>query len=62
MKIRTVNQSKHPLPEYETIHSTGIDLRAELLSPVLLKPMEMAGISTVLFVENPEGFGHTGTK
>ena len=56
MKIRIVNQSKHPLPAYETIHAAGMDIRAELSLPVLLKPMERALIPTGLFVEIPEGY------
>jgi len=56
MNIRIVNQSKHPLPAYETIHSAGMDIRAELSVPVLLRPMERALIPTGLFVEIPEGY------
>ncbi len=55
MKIRIVNNSKHPLPAYETIHSAGMDLRANLDKPVKLKPLERALISTGLFIELPEG-------
>jgi dUTP pyrophosphatase len=55
MNIRIVNQSKHPLPAYETSLSAGMDLRASLNGDVLLKPLERALIPTGLFVEIPEG-------
>lgn len=56
MKIRIVNRSRHPLPAYETIHAAGMDLRAELDAPVVLKPMERALIPTGLYVEIPVGY------
>jgi dUTP pyrophosphatase len=55
MKIRIVNQSKHQLPAYETMFSAGMDLRANLEEPVLLKSLERALIPTGLFIELPEG-------
>src|ERR1700709_249970 len=56
MNIRIINRSKNNLPAYETIHSAGMDLRADLESPVLLKPMERKLVPTGLFIELPEGF------
>lgn len=56
MKIHIVNQSKHPLPGYETSASAGMDLRANLESKVCLKPLERALIPTGLFIELPIGF------
>jgi dUTP pyrophosphatase len=56
MKIRVVNQSKHPLPSYATKASAGMDLRAELSEPITLKPLERALVPTGLFIELPEGF------
>ncbi|NQT77867.1 MAG: dUTP diphosphatase [Bacteroidetes bacterium] len=56
MKIRIVNQSKHPLPHYETALSAGMDLRANLDEPVLLKSLERALIPTGMFIELPIGF------
>lgn len=56
MKIRIVSHSRHTLPSYETGASAGMDLRASLDAPVLLKPMERALIPTGLFVEIPEGY------
>ncbi len=56
MQINIVNQSHHPLPAYETIASAGMDLRAFLSEPVLLKPLQRALIPTGLFIALPEGF------
>jgi dUTP pyrophosphatase len=56
MKVRIVNRSKNPLPQYETASSAGMDLRADLLSPVILQPMERTLIPTGLYMELPEGY------
>jgi dUTP pyrophosphatase len=56
MNIKIVNHSKHPLPKYETEASAGMDLRANLDTPVLLKPLQRSLISTGLFVEIPVGY------
>jgi len=56
MKIKIVNQSKHPLPNYETKASAGIDLKANLDEPIILKPFERSLIPTGLFIELPVGF------
>ena len=56
MKIKIVNKSKHSLPAYETVHSAGMDLRANLDEPVRLGPLERSLIPTGLFIELPEGY------
>jgi len=56
MNIRIINRSKNTLPAYETIHSAGMDLRADLESAVLLGPMERKLIPTGLHIELPEGY------
>jgi dUTP pyrophosphatase len=56
MKIRIVNRSRHALPAYETFASAGMDLRANLLQEIVLKPMARAIIPTGLFIELPVGF------
>jgi dUTP pyrophosphatase len=56
MKINIVNQSKHPLPEYATPLSAGMDLRANIEEPVVMKPLERKLIPTGLFIELPEGY------
>lgn len=55
MIVKIVNKSKHKLPEYETEHSAGMDLRADLSEPVLLRPMQRALVPTGLFIELPVG-------
>ena len=56
LQVKIVNKSRHPLPTYATDLSAGMDLRAELLSPVELKPLERALIPTGLFIELPPHF------
>jgi dUTP pyrophosphatase len=56
MKIKVVNKSKHPLPEYATEFSAGLDLRANIDSPIELKPLERQLIPTGLFIELHKGF------
>ena len=56
LKIKIINQSQHPLPEYATEHAAGMDLRANLTESIILKPLERALVSTGLFMELPVGF------
>ncbi|MBC5775643.1 dUTP diphosphatase [Pontibacter sp. KCTC 32443] len=55
LPVNVINQSKHVLPHYQTEHSAGMDLRANLDAPVTLKPLQRALIPTGLFIELPEG-------
>ena len=55
MKIKLVNKSHHPLPQYETQASAGVDLRAFVPNSIVLKPMERALIPTGLYLELPIG-------
>lgn len=56
MKIRIVNKSKHELPQYATPLSAGLDLRANIDSPVILGPMERCLVPTGLFMALPAGY------
>ena len=56
MKVKIVNCSTNPLPEYSTNNSAGMDLRANLGQAVTLKPLERRLIPTGLYIELPEGF------
>lgn len=56
MIVKIVNQSNNPLPEYSTIHSAGMDIRANLSEPVILKPLERVLVPTGLFIELPVGY------
>ncbi len=55
MNIKIINKSTHSLPEYETIASAGMDLRANIEEAVTLKPLERTIIKTGLFIELPIG-------
>ncbi len=56
MVVKVINRSKHPLPEYKTAGSAGVDVCANLDKPVRLKPLERALIPTGLYVEIPDGY------
>lgn len=56
MKVKIVNRSRHPLPEYATASSAGLDIRADLDAPVVLNPLERKLIPTGLFIELPAGY------
>ncbi len=56
MQIRIINKSNHALPNYETMASAGMDLRANILEPIILKPLERTIVKTGLFIELPVGF------
>ncbi|MBS1599336.1 MAG: dUTP diphosphatase [Bacteroidetes bacterium] len=56
MKVKVINQSGNPLPSYATEGSAGMDIRANLGSPIVLKPLERKLIPTGLFIELPEGY------
>jgi dUTP pyrophosphatase len=56
MQIKIINTSNHDLPNYETIASAGMDLRASLSEPRTLKPLERSIVGTGLFIELPIGF------
>ncbi len=55
MKVRIVNTGRHQMPSYATADSAGMDLRANLGSPVTLAPGERRLISTGLYLELPQG-------
>lgn len=56
MKVKIVNTSDNPLPQYETSGSAGVDLRAQLQEPVMLKPLQRALIPTGLYLELPDSY------
>ncbi|MCK0192610.1 dUTP diphosphatase [Arenibacter sp. F20364] len=56
MTIKIINKSVHPLPNYETLASAGMDLRANLTESIVLQPMERTIVKTGLFLELPIGF------
>lgn len=56
MQIKIINKSKHELPSYSTPAAAGMDLRANLTEPFVLKPLERTLVPTGLFLEIPIGF------
>jgi len=56
MKVNIINHSKHDLPSYATEYSAGLDLRANIDSPIELKPFERHLIPTGLFIELHKGY------
>ena len=56
IKIKIINHSKNPLPQYQTEHSAGVDLSANIDEEVEIKPLERKIIGTGLFIEIPEGY------
>ena len=56
IKIKIINQSSNPLPDYATAGSSGMDLRASLEKPLTLQPLERCLVPTGLFIELPDGF------
>lgn len=55
MNVQIINKSKHELPNYETIASAGMDLRANISEAITLKPLERAIVKTGLFIALPVG-------
>ena len=56
MEVKIINKSHHPLPGYATPLSAGMDIRANLTEPVVLKPLERKLIPTGLYIALPEGY------
>ncbi|MDO4191638.1 MAG: dUTP diphosphatase [Bacteroidales bacterium] len=56
MEIKIINKSHHPLPQYATAQSAGMDLRANLSLPIILNPLERVMVPTGLYISLPAGF------
>ena len=56
MEVQIINKSHHPLPQYATPLSAGMDLRANITEPITLKPLERTLVPTGLFMALPEGY------
>ena len=56
MKIQIINRSHHDLPTYATALSAGMDLRANLTTPIVLKPLARCLVPTGLYIALPEGY------
>lgn len=56
MKVEIINRSKHPLPTYATGLSAGMDLRANIDEPIVLRPLQRVLVPTGLFMALPAGY------
>ncbi|MDE5985705.1 MAG: dUTP diphosphatase [Prevotella sp.] len=56
LQIKIINKGHHPLPAYATEQSAGMDLRANLDEPIVLRPMQRAIVKTGLFMALPAGY------
>ena len=56
VQIKVVNKGNQPLPKYQTSQSAGMDLRANIDAPVLIKPLDRKLIPTGLHIALPEGY------
>lgn len=55
MEIQVINKSHHPLPEYATLQSAGMDIRANLDEPIVLQPLQRCVVPTGLYIALPAG-------
>ena len=56
MKVKIINKSDHPLPNYETLESAGMDLRSNIKTDITLKPNQRAIVLTGIFIALPKGY------
>lgn len=56
IKVKVINKSNYPLPEYATSGSAGMDLRANIEQEITLKPLERKLFPTGLFIQLPLGY------
>ena len=54
--VKIINNSHHPLPQYATLDSAGMDIRANLLQPIVLAPLERVLVPTGIHIELPSGY------
>ena len=56
MKVKIINKSNNPIPEYATSQSAGMDLRAFIKEPITIDPFNRELIPTGLYIELPKGY------
>ena len=54
--VKVINNSNNSLPQYATIDSAGLDLRANISEPIVIKPLERKLIPTGLYISLPKGY------
>jgi dUTP pyrophosphatase len=60
MKVRVINKSKHPLPQYQTAGAAAFDVQANIEAPITLGSLERAVVPTGLWLAVPEGYEAQG--
>ena len=55
MEVKIINKSNHRLPEYATVDSAGMDLKANIDEPFVLGPLERQMVPTGIFIQLPKG-------
>ncbi len=56
MDVRVINKSKHPLPQYATELSAGMDIRANISESIVLPPLQRCLVPTGLYIALPDGY------
>lgn len=56
MEVKIVNKSPFKLPEYATIHSAGMDMRANLNESIIIQPLQRVMVPTGVHIQLPDGF------
>lgn len=56
MKVKVINRSSNPLPQYATPLAAGLDVRADNAEPIVLEPLGRALVPTGLYLEIPAGY------
>lgn len=56
VKLKIINKSHHPTPAYASEQAAGIDIRANIDTPIILKPLQRALIPTGLYIQLPKGY------
>ncbi|MBO4529968.1 MAG: dUTP diphosphatase [Paludibacteraceae bacterium] len=56
MNVQVINKSKHALPSYATSQSAGVDLRANIEEPIVIKPLERVLVPTGIYMALPQGY------
>ena len=56
IQVSVINRSHHPLPQYATPLSAGMDLRANLETPITIQPGQRLLVPTGLYIALPEGY------
>lgn len=54
--VKIINRSHHPMPQYSTASSAGMDLRAYVETPIVLKPMHRVLVPTGIYIALPDGY------